>query len=63
MSSQIDQADIARRLTILRELLGQRQLDALLISQPESRYYLSGYAGTDLPPSRQRLAAPTPVPP
>ena len=25
-------------------------LDGLLVSQPESRYYLSGYTGHDLPP-------------
>ncbi len=50
MSLHIDQADIRRRVDALRELLAQRDLDALLVSQPESRYYLSGYAGTDLPP-------------
>jgi Xaa-Pro aminopeptidase len=50
MSLHIDQADIRRRVDALRELLAQRELDGVLISQPESRYYLSGYAGTDLPP-------------
>ncbi len=50
MTAQIDQQDIQRRLAALRDLLAQRQLDALLVSQPESRYYLSGYTGTDLPP-------------
>jgi Xaa-Pro aminopeptidase len=46
----IDPADIQRRLDTLRELLAQKQLGAMLVSQPESRYYLSGYHGTDLPP-------------
>jgi Xaa-Pro aminopeptidase len=50
MTHFIDQADIQRRLSALRELLAQRQLDGLLVSQPESRYYLSGYSGKDLPP-------------
>ncbi len=50
MSLHIDQADIRRRVDALRALLAQHELDALLVSQPESRYYLSGYAGTDLPP-------------
>jgi Xaa-Pro aminopeptidase len=47
---EIDQRDIQRRLAALRELLEQRHLDGLLVSQPESRYYLSGYTGKDLPP-------------
>ncbi len=38
------------RLERLREKLAARRLDAFLISQPESRYYLSGYTGHDLPP-------------
>jgi Xaa-Pro aminopeptidase len=38
------------RLERLRAALAAQQLDALLISQPESRFYLSGYAGHDLPP-------------
>jgi Xaa-Pro aminopeptidase len=50
VSLLIDQADIRRRVDALRELLAQRDLDALLVSQPESRYYLSGYTGHDLPP-------------
>ena len=40
----------ALRLARLREALQIAHLDGLLISQPESRYYLSGYAGHDLPP-------------
>ena len=39
-----------QRLERLRASLATRGLDGLLISQPESRYYLSGYAGHDLPP-------------
>lgn len=38
------------RLARLREAFGQRGLDGALISQPESRFYLSGYTGHDLPP-------------
>src|ERR671937_2077534 len=40
----------AQRLERLRVALEQRQLDGMLVSQPESRYYLSGYSGHDLPP-------------
>ena len=38
------------RLERLRAALDAQQLDGLLVSQPESRYYLSGYRGHDLPP-------------
>jgi len=34
------------RLTKLREILPQHNLDALLISQPENRRYLSGFTGS-----------------
>jgi Xaa-Pro aminopeptidase len=40
----------AQRLARLRSSLESQSLDGLLVSQPESRYYLSGYAGHDLPP-------------
>ncbi len=40
----------ADRLARLRAELQRRSEDALLVSQPESRFYLSGYAGHDLPP-------------
>jgi Xaa-Pro aminopeptidase len=40
----------AQRLERLRVALEQRQLDGMLVSQPESRFYLSGYTGHDLPP-------------
>ena len=40
----------AVRLGRLRASLETHGLGALLVSQPESRYYLSGYAGHDLPP-------------
>ncbi len=39
-----------QRLERLRNGLEARHLDGLLVSQPESRYYLSGYTGHDLPP-------------
>ena len=39
-----------KRLESLREALERRHLDGLLVSQPESRLYLSGYTGHDLPP-------------
>jgi len=39
-----------QRLERLRRSLDTHGLDALLVSQPESRYYLSGYMGHDLPP-------------
>jgi Xaa-Pro aminopeptidase len=38
------------RIERLREKFSRLDLDALLVSQPESRYYLSGYSGHDLPP-------------
>jgi Xaa-Pro aminopeptidase len=38
------------RLARLRATCEAHRLDALLVSQPESRYYLSGYTGHDLPP-------------
>ena len=40
----------ALRLDRLRASLASSGLDGLLVSQPESRYYLSGYTGHDLPP-------------
>jgi Xaa-Pro aminopeptidase len=41
---------VALRLERVRAALEARSLDGLLVSQPESRFYLSGYAGHDLPP-------------
>ncbi len=38
------------RLARLRDGMVKHELDALLVSQPESRRYLSGYTATDLPP-------------
>jgi Xaa-Pro aminopeptidase len=38
------------RIDRLRAAFDAAGLDALVVSQPESRYYLSGYAGHDLPP-------------
>ena len=40
----------ARRLERLRASFATHGVDGLLVSQPESRYYLSGYTGHDLPP-------------
>jgi Xaa-Pro aminopeptidase len=40
----------AERLQRLRTTFDEHGIDALLVSQPESRYYLSGYTGHDLPP-------------
>jgi Xaa-Pro aminopeptidase len=40
----------SQRLARLRAALEAERLDGLLVSQPESRYYLSGYSGHDLPP-------------
>lgn len=40
----------AARLDRLRGLLPELGADAILVSQPESRFYLSGYTGHDLPP-------------
>lgn len=40
----------SQRLERLRAALEAHHVDALLVSQPESRFYLSGYAGHDLPP-------------
>ncbi|MGI5836706.1 MAG: M24 family metallopeptidase [Chloroflexota bacterium] len=38
------------RITKLRQIMGRLSLDAFLISQPESRRYLSGFTGQDNPP-------------
>ena len=40
----------AQRLERLRASFDTHAIDALVVSQPESRYYLSGYTGHDLPP-------------
>ncbi|MFH1015836.1 MAG: aminopeptidase P family protein [Chloroflexota bacterium] len=37
---------IANRLQKLRHLLAEKEIDAILISQPENRYYLSGFWGS-----------------
>src|SRR4051794_21383314 len=41
---------LASRLGRLRGVLEREALDGLVVSQPESRFYLSGYTGKDLPP-------------
>lgn len=38
------------RIERLRALFTEAEIDGMLISQPESRFYLSGYTGHDLPP-------------
>lgn len=43
-------ASHAERLQRLRERFAEAEVDALFVSQPESRTYLSGYTGHDLPP-------------
>lgn len=39
--------DYHGRVEHLRELLGAHELDAMIITQPENRRYLSGFTGTD----------------
>jgi Xaa-Pro aminopeptidase len=39
-----------QRLERLRASFATHGIDGLIVSQPESRYYLSGYTGHDLPP-------------
>jgi Xaa-Pro aminopeptidase len=38
------------RISRLRSAFEAHHIDGLLVSQPESRFYLSGYSGHDLPP-------------
>ncbi|MBI2288200.1 MAG: aminopeptidase P family protein [Chloroflexi bacterium] len=38
---------IADRLKRLRQRIAEKELDAILVSQPENRYYLSGFDGSD----------------
>jgi Xaa-Pro aminopeptidase len=40
----------AQRLERLRAAFERTGIEGLVVSQPESRYYLSGYTGHDLPP-------------
>ena len=40
----------ASRIERLRALFDEAKIDGMLISQPESRFYMSGYTGHDLPP-------------
>ncbi len=37
---------VSNRLKRLRQKLTEKEIDAILISQPENRYYLSGFAGS-----------------
>jgi Xaa-Pro aminopeptidase len=40
----------ASRIDRLRAFFAEAKIDGMLISQPESRFYMSGYSGHDLPP-------------
>jgi Xaa-Pro aminopeptidase len=42
---------LSKRLDAVRELLEERALDAVLVTHPNNRFYLSGYAGEDDPPN------------
>lgn len=37
---------IDKRITELRQILKEKNIDAILISRPENRYYLSGFSGS-----------------
>jgi Xaa-Pro aminopeptidase len=38
------------RIERLRGMLEELKIDSMIVSQPESRFYMSGYTGHDLPP-------------
>jgi Xaa-Pro aminopeptidase len=42
---------LSKRLEALRAVLANRDLDAVLITHPNNRFYLSGYTGDDDPPN------------
>lgn len=42
---------MADRLAALRERLADAQLDAIVITNPSNRFYLTGYTGEDIPPN------------
>ncbi|MCL4459126.1 MAG: aminopeptidase P family protein [Chloroflexi bacterium] len=44
----MDRSIIERRLALLRRKLVENDLEAILVSQPENRYYLSGFAAREL---------------
>ena len=37
---------IASRLQKLREIMAEKEVDGFITSQPENRYYLTGFRGT-----------------
>ena len=39
------------RLAVLRERIAELGLDAIVITHPSNRYYLTGYTGDDIPPN------------
>jgi Xaa-Pro aminopeptidase len=41
---------LSSRLDALREVISARELDAVLVTHPNNRFYLSGYTGEDDPP-------------
>ncbi|MEW6221387.1 MAG: aminopeptidase P family protein [Thermodesulfobacteriota bacterium] len=50
-SIMADSPPVAPRLALLVRRLRRLHLDALLVSQPENRFYLSGFAGHDTSPA------------
>jgi Xaa-Pro aminopeptidase len=42
---------MSERVTRLRELLGEHELDAIVITHPSNRFYLSGFLAEDHPPN------------
>jgi Xaa-Pro aminopeptidase len=42
---------MAQRVPDLRAKMRERGLDALLVTHPSNRFYLSGFTGTDIPPN------------
>jgi Xaa-Pro aminopeptidase len=39
--------DVINRINALRHLFIEKEIDGLMVSQPENRYYLSGFLGSD----------------
>ncbi len=46
MEKKVTSLKISNRLQKLRQGLAEKEIDAILISQPENRYYLSGFDGS-----------------
>ena len=58
-----DAAEYERRQATLRERMGTRGLDAVLLSGPENQYYLTGYETTGFHSFPQTLIFPRDAPP